>query len=326
MYSHNEAPFVLAVPNLALLLRRDGRGFLRLAAAQIAIGLLALPWLFQLPGQVAKVQKAWTLPVPGPAEMIQALVMWHASLPLPLPLLALALFLSLAAVVILALELWRARREVPGKGLWLSLLLAPPALLFAASYIVKPMFIPRAFLISTLAYLAWVGVVIARTWARGAGKVLFAVVALAAVLSLPYHYTYQEHPRSPYRAMTGGVRADLRPGDTIIHETKLSAFPAIFYAPDLPQVFLADPPGSPNDTFEPGSQQAMDLFPQPDLPDAIQSSGPGRVYFVTFSQTFREYAAMGYREHPHIQWLDDHLRRVDRLTFSDLEVYVYERR
>ncbi len=327
MYTHNVAVFALAVPNLFLLVRREWQLLGRLFAAQLATGLLALPWLLMIPEQIAKVQKAWTLPPPGVVEILQAIVMFTASLPLPVPLLALALLFGLQILAILAIELRRSWKDAPafrpGEMFLVILLLLPPGLLFAASYVIKPVFVPRAFLISSLAYDLLAGFIIARTWSPGIGKLLLAAFLAAAVISLPSFYLYQQFPRSPYRQAVAYLQDMFRPGDRVIHETKLSFFPSHYYAPQLPQVFLADPAGSANDTFETGSQEAMQMFPETDLASAV---GVGtRVHFVTFSQTFGEYEALGFAEHPNLAWLDDHFRQVDRQLFNDLEIYTYER-
>ncbi len=323
MYSHNVAIFGLVVPDLFLLIRREWKLLARLIAAQAMVGLLALPWLMLIPGQIAKVQQAWTLPRPGLVEVLQAVIMFTASLPLPVPLLALAMLFSLQIVVMLGLELWRDRGRQPGAGFWLILLLLPPGLMLVASFIMKPIFIPRAFLVSSLAFEALAGLVIARTWSRGVGKLLAGAFVLAALISLPSQYTYNTFPRSPYRQADAYLEKVALPGDRIIHETKLSYFSAHFYAPGLPQVFLADPPGSPNDTFTPGSQQAMGIFPQPDLATAVGDSRS--VYFITFTQTLQEYKEMGLAESPNIRWLEDRFRPDGRVLFSDLEIDHYVR-
>lgn len=326
MYTHNVAVFALGVPDLFLLLRRDWKRLFRLILAQTAAVVLALPWLVLIPGQIAKVQKAWTLPQPGIAEVIQAAVMFVAALPLPVPLLAVALLITLQIVVMVVMELRRLWSETeirPGVLFFAILLLMPPALLFAASYVMQPIFVPRTFLISTLGLDALAGLVIARTWGRNVGKVIAAGFVLAALLTLPSFYTFSNFPRSPYKAMTGYLETQAGPGVRILHETKLSYFPARYYAPDLAQVFLADPEGSPNDTFEPGSQQAMQIFPQPGLEQAVK--GADTVYFVTFTQTFREYQEMGLAEPPNLAWLNEHYSLAGKQTFNDLEIYRYTR-
>ena len=323
MYSHNLAIFALVIPSLYLLFRRDWRGLVRLAAAQLLIGLLALPWLVLIPGQIAKVQKAWSLPVPGLVEVLQAVVMFTASLPLPFVLLAAVTIISLQVFVMLAIETWRLRRSDKGLLLVLIALLFPPAALFAASYIMRPIFIPRGFLIASLAYFALAGLVIARAWSRGVGPVIFGAFVLAAVLSLPSFYSYNEFPRSPYRAAMQATVAQAVPGALIVHENKLSYFPARFYVPDANQVFIADAPGSPNDTFEPASQRAMQIFPQPDLASAVAAYDD--IYYVFFRQTLDEYQAAGYDGHPDLDWLSSQFTLIEQHAYSDLQVYHYRR-
>ena len=328
MYSHNVAVFGLASANVYLLLRRDWKGEMRLLCAQSLIGLFALPWLLLLPGQIAKVQHAWSLPRPGLIEILQAILMFTASLPLPFILLAVAAVLSLQLWLMTLLEAWKARR-IQSPGLPNSLLLlvcilfVPPVLLFGASYLVKPMFIPRAFLIASLAYDGLAGLVIALAWSRGVGKVIAATFLLAAAISLPSFYTFDSFPRSPYQQAASSLLTQVQPGSLIVHENKLSYFPMHFYQPDLPQVFVDDITGSENDTFEVGSQEAMKIYPQADLPTAVGNSQD--VYYILFTETYDEYRALGLAEHPDQVWLGQHFRQVGKQVFNDLEIDHYQR-
>ena len=113
------------------------------------------------------------------------------------------------------------------------------------------------------------------------------------------------------------------PGAVIVHENKLSYFPAHFYAPQMNQVFVADAPDSPNNTFELASQQAMQLFPQASLAAATQAYND--VYFVFFQLTVEEYAAAGLSQHPDLAWLDQHFQLADSRAVGDLNIYHYHR-
>ncbi len=104
MYSHNLAIFVLVVPDLFLLARREWRLLGRLIAAQALIGLLALPWLGLLPGQIAKIQQAFWTPRPGVIEIIQALIMFCATLPLPGIWFIIGAILSLQIMAMVVIE------------------------------------------------------------------------------------------------------------------------------------------------------------------------------------------------------------------------------
>lgn len=321
MYSHNLAVFGLVAPNLFLLVRRRWRLLIRLVAAQLLIGLGALPWLILLPGQMEKIQRAFWTPRPGPVEIIQAVILFTASLPLPPVLLVIVAVLSFQVLLFVALEVWRGRKE-DGIGFLVLALIVPPALLFITSYIMRPVFVTRGFLVSSLAYYGLAGYVIARAWPRGTGKIVAGAFALAVILSLPSHYTFNQFPRSPFREAAAYLMSSA-PEAALVHETKLSYFPTDFYAPDLPQVFLADVPGSTNDTFAPASQQAMHIFPQPDLPAAVGDRS--EVYFITFRKVFEEYAAAGKGQHPGIAWLEERFQPAERIVFQDLEIYHYVR-
>lgn len=323
MYSHNVGVFGLVAPNLFLLIQRRWKLLARLVSAQLAIGIGALPWLFFLPGQVAKIQNAVWLPRPGLVEIIQSVIMFTAAMPLPPVLLVIAAVLSFQILIIVVLETWRLYRHDAGAGFLTLLLLVPPALLFLVSYLVQSVFVTRVFLISSLAYYGLAGVIIARSWQRGPGKLVAGAFLVAAAISLPGYYTFDTFPRSPYREAAQFLAGEQAANAAIIHDNKLSFFPMHVYNPALKQTFVAGSSGSLNDTFAPASQQAMQIFPQPDLPTAAGSSP--EIYFVTFSEIFQEYQSQGFEEHPGIQWLNDHYRLIDRRVFNDLEIYHYRR-
>ena len=249
--------------------------------------------------------------------------MFTAAMPLPPVLLGIAAILSFQILIMILLELRRREARVEGVGFMALLLLVPPLLLFGVSYIMRPVFVPRGFLVSSLAYDGLGGYVISRGWSRPPGKLIAAGFILAAVLTLPSFYTFNTFPRSPYQAATSYLEKEIQPGAVVIHETKLSYFPMHFYAPELVQSFIADPQGSANDTYAPISQQAMQLFPQPDLPTA--ASGYNALYFVTYTRVFDEYRSLGQAEHPAIAWLNDRYTLIAHQVFGDLEVFQYQR-
>jgi mannosyltransferase len=98
----------------------------------------------------------------------------------------------------------------------------------------------------------------------------------------------------------------------------LSFFPIHFYIPDLPETFLADESGSPNDTLAPATQKALSLYPVKDINEAVGDAK--EVYFVVFLETIQEYQDNG-QKHPNITWLEKHFLRNDQTAFNDLLVY-----
>ncbi|HBA91709.1 MAG TPA: hypothetical protein DCZ08_08115 [Anaerolineaceae bacterium] len=109
----------------------------------------------------------------------------------------------------------------------------------------------------------------------------------------------------------------------ILHDNKLSYFPSHYYDPELPQEFLADEPGSHNDTYALASQTAMQLFPAESLAQAV--SGKETVRFVVFSRAIEEYRDMGAGEHPVMAQLGDAFNLSGHEAFGDLEIYTYQR-
>jgi mannosyltransferase len=323
MYSHNLAAFGLVVPTLFLLLARRWRLLLKVLLAQAAIGMLTLPWLLLVPGQIDKIQRAFWTPRPGIVELFQALILTSGNLPLPPVWMALALFLSLAILIILLMEARRWRQTERDFSLLAAWIVLPPVLLFAVSYLMRPVFVPRGFIISLLAYLVLAGVVIARSWKPGAGVILAGAFAVAALVSLPYQYSYDGFPRSPYPQAAAYLNTVVQPGDRVIHDNKLTYFPMAYYAPDLPQAFLADEPGSHNDSLAFATQAALNLYAEPDIIYAAAQSG--KVYFIVFTKTIEEYQAGGLDDHPTLAWLKAAYPFLERQLFGDLEVYEFAR-
>jgi hypothetical protein len=323
MYVHNAAILAMFIPNLFLLLKRRWRLFFRLALAQAVIGILSIPWLLQVPGQVAKVQHAWWQSPPGLIEVVQVPIYWVAGLPLPGVRLLVGALLSLECLVLVVLETIRGRKNNPGLLLLGCVTLVFPIILFALSYIIQPVFVPRTFILSSMAFYGLAAWVIGSGWGRGVGKILLAGFVAAAVIGLPAQATFEEFPRSPFREAAAEITRTLQPGEMVIHDNKLSYFPCHFYQPGLAQTFLPDVPGSGNDTFARASQEAMQIFPAQDLQSA--AGDYKGIYFVTFSRTLQEYSDLGYPQHPSIDWLSQHYRLKEHKIYGDLEVFHFTR-
>jgi mannosyltransferase len=322
LYTHNIAVLALGMPNLFLLIQRRWRLFGKLVLAQLAILLLNLPWLVLLPEQFAKVQRAWSLWRPGLADVIQAGLMVTTGLPFTGVWLAIAAVLTIETLALVVLILARRSAEEGKKGRVMYLVcfaLGLPAVIFALSYVVRPIFVPRGFIVASMAYYALAGAAIVKGWQNGAGKLVLAGFILSALIGLPNQFAYDGFPRSPVDKVSVWIEARIQPGEGVVHDNKLSYFPARYYAPQLPQVFVADPAGTPNDTFAPGSQQAMQIFPAPDLASAV--SGYSGVFFVVYSRTIEEYRAMGLADHPGLAWMKEHFELQEQALFRDVEVY-----
>lgn len=321
LYTHNLAAITLIAGDAFLLWRRQWRTLLQLVASQVASVLLFLPWLVYVPGQLEKIQRAfWTLR-PGVADVLQMIMAFTTNLPLPAWFLPVALFAGLGLVTFALLEILRARRRLsPEMGMMLVFAMLPPAALFVLSYVVRPVFVPRGVILSSLAYYVLLAWLFARLDLRAAAVLLGALMAVF-VPSLAYQYGYQEFPRSPFRQTDAYVQRNLQPGDSVVHDNKLTFFPMYYYDGSLPHAFLADPPGSANDTLALGSMDALQVYPTT-LDDVLGRAR--RVWFVIFQRAIDEAEAEGHPQ-GNKAWMDGHYRQVSLTRFNDLNVYLYSK-
>ncbi len=323
VYSHNLAIFSIVVPNIFLVFKREWRFLGKLVLAQVGIGILWLPWLVFVPLQVVKIQTAFWTPQPGLREILQTIIAFHTNLPLPDWFLPIAVFTSVLAITLVFYEIAKITKGNRVIHFLLMVTLIPGLLLFIASYLMRPLFVPRAILLSSLTYYALAGRVVSGINNRVIASSLCLLIILPALVSLPAHYTFENFPRSPFQTSADDLAVRIKPGDVIIHDNKLSYFPMHFYQPGLPQDFIADPPGSPNDTFAPESQRAMGIFPAADLGSAVGSAK--HVWFVVFERAIEEYTSLGQPNHPHLAWLLERFNMIDRLTYNDLLIYEFTR-
>lgn len=321
MYTHNLAVFGLMWANVYLLLQKRWKHLKSLLTAQVVIGILFVPWLWLLPGQIAKVQRAFWTPVPGLVEVFQAVILFHAGLPLKGVLLPIAAVLSVQISVIVIWESWKDRKCTPELMLLALTGIGLPLILFIISYAVRPVFVTRGFILSAVVYVILAARVIAIRWQRGIGVFTAMALAAAAIISLPSHYTFQEFPRSPFRQAVSYLEEQSRPDDVILHDNKLSFFPMHYYSPLLEQIFLADEPGSPNDTYAPETQQVIGLIPEEKIP--FDSLANKRIFFVVFTKAIDEFAMID-QSHPVLRELESAAKPVEHVVFGDLEIYLFE--
>lgn len=319
-YSHNLASFFLLVPNIYLLLMRRWKLLKRFIVLQIGILILFIPWALYLPGQLEKIQTAFWTSKPGLLEVIQAIVTFTGSLTLANPFLQITAVMSIVFFFIIIIGVLRNSHIPPDNRLLFNLAIFwVPLVLFLLSYFIRPVFVPRAFLISSLFFYGLAGVQISTLKLPGIKTVTISMAFFAALLSLPNLYAFSRFPRSPFKAVTGELMNDFSEGEIILHDNKLSYFPARVYFPQAEQSFLADIPGSSNDTFAPASQEAMNIFPERSPELAIE--GYDIVDFVVFSRTIREYEKMGLDQHPVLTLLENQMQLISIRQFEDLEIY-----
>ena len=321
LYSHNLAFATLAVPDIYLLLKRSLKSLSKLLLAQGGSLLLFIPWLLYVPGQVEKVQRAFWTPRPGLAELLQLLLAFTTNLPLPGWFLPIALFmtLSIAVVAVLIVRVQGGKRQEDW-ALVLLLAIVPPLLLFVLSYLLRPIFVPRGVILSSMMCYLLLGWVLSKASERAQATVL-VVVALWLVVPLQFQYNYDEFPRSPFKEAADFLIRNAARNDLVLHDNKLAYFPMRYYEPNLRQTFLPDPPGSDNDTLAQGTMDALSISPT--ALDQVDTK-KGRIWFVIF-QTALDEAKESGRPAGNKAWLDARFQLASLTRFNDLNVYLYEK-
>jgi len=288
------------------------------------IGVFFLPWAVQLPGQFSKIQNAFWTPKPGIVEILQVMIQFTANLPLPnIYWIGMAAVLTVQIGIILLLESKRIQGKREEQLFMGVMILTGPMLTFAVSYLVRPIFLARGFLVCSMFFYGYAGWIISKRWKTVIGTLLLGCFVISALMGLTYQLGFNSFPRSPFQQaglFLEGVKGD---GIKIVHDNKLSYFPTRFFDPNLKQVFLADEAGSSNDTLAVQTQAALAIFPKKDMQTAAGDSG--EIYFVVFQQTLDEYQLMN-EPHPALAWLDVHFQSPQLFHFNDLVIYHYSQR
>lgn len=321
MYTHNLAIFGLVAADFYLLVKRDWHLLGKLILAQLGIALLDLPWLVMIPGQVQKIQTAFWIARPGLVEVVQALMTAITDLPLPGIWLGVGLGLTIWILIIGA---WSWFKDRPaGTGLLACFCFLPPALLFILSYFMRPIFLPRGFIGALLIFLGLNAVIIAGGRLKGAAQGMVVAWLAAAVIGLSVQVNFNEFPRPPFEQAMRELSATLRPGELVVHDNKLSAFPCEVYAPEVEQAFVGDEPGSPSDNLALASQQALDMYAEPDLETAV--AGHDRIVYIVFQEAVDEYIEAGMDDHPGLTWMRENYTQVSEQDFNGLLVFRFSR-
>lgn len=329
MYTQQLAAFYLAALGFVPLLARRWRQMLGLMTGALVAVVAYLPWLVNLPSQFEKVRAYYWLTPPNPARPLLTLRTFAAAaldIPPPASMIAALGGLFLALFLAIQVILYLRRRVHPDRApllftLWLAA--APPALMWLVSQW-QPLYLERALLPSALLfYLALAWLLTRGGLPHPVAALIGGVMLILAGIGLFYHYTWAQFPNSPFPAAAAHIRANWQADDVIVHQNKLSALPLVFYARDLPQRYLGDAPGSPEDTLALPTQQTLGLLADACMQAA--SSGAQRVWWVVFADAERQYTGQGRPELAEAQaWLAAHYREAENIVFTDLNVILYE--
>ena len=323
LYAHNLGAFVLLALHLLAVARcRWWSRLPSLVLADLVALALFSPWLVGvLPGQMGFVGRGYWLTPPGVDELVRALMLPVLTFyePAPFWLLGLGLFTGLLVLALLLLRTWRTR----ARSGWFLLLCWVPMLGLMLTSRWRPIYLERALLPSALLYLLAVGWLLVRGGLpRPLRLGVMGLLVVTVAASLGVHYTYAGFPRPPFQEATAYLQDYAGPGDPVVHTNKLTFFPMHLYAPDLSGVFLADPPGSPQDTLAYPTQEALGIFATSTITEAVGQAQ--QVWIVYFPREVEEVQAMG-GGHPALNWLEHRFALVEQQCFGDLVVALYRR-
>jgi len=323
-HTHNLAAFYLVPLAATPLLHRNRKALRSVILSGLGALLLYLPWLLQLPSQLTKVSTAYWVERPGLEKIFTLLLVYVTNLPLPDNLLFVGLFIALAVTSIGLLQTFRRANRNPN-ALWLVYLaFAPPILLFVVSQWV-PVYVERALLPSGVIFCLWLAwAMFNTTLPAPIRNGLLALLAIGISIGLYQHIAYRGFPYAPYQNLDVSLRERVRPGDVIVHSSKLSLLPAAYFDRSFQQIFIADPPGGSTDTLAETTREVLELTTASDVESATRDAR--RVWFVIFKKSIEEARAAGATTHPHLQYLNQHFKLIATEEWGELQVYLFERR
>jgi len=332
-YTHNLAAFYLIPLALTPVFQRDWKTLRSLTLAGFAAIVLYSPWLIQLPAQVSKVTSSFWIEKPGIEKLFTLFLMYLPHLPLPPSLLMAGLLVATLVIALATFQTFRVRSVRGGvlatedggrsnfnKGLWLAYLsFTPPLLLWLISQI-YPMYVERALLPSHTIFCIWLAWAFTQTKLPRAIQVFGYTLTLAAAgMGIHQHVTYTGFPYAP-PTLTASIASRVEEGDVVIHSSKLSYLPSLYYDHALLQGFIADPANSTVDTLSPATQKILKLHSFADIEDGTGNAS--RLWFIVYQQSLDEYAE-AEQVHPHLEYLDEHFTLESVEEWDGLRVYLY---
>lgn len=323
-YTHNLAAFYLVPLAITPILNRDWKSLRAVILAGFGALVLYLPWLVQLPSQFNKISNAYWVDRPGIAKLFSLLLTFVTNLPLPDSWLFPTLSITLAVTAIGLWQTFRASNRNPS-ALWLLYLsFAPPIFLYLFSQWV-PVYLERALLPSGVIFCIWLAWTLFGTSLPGAFRnVLIGLLCLGAGIGLFQHVTYRGFPYAPYEDLDNSLRAEMTPGDVIIHSNKLSLLPATYYDRTLSQLFIGDPPGGRTDTLAEATREVLGLSAAADIGTATKRAN--RIWFIIFDRSIAEARAAGLTTHPQLEYLNQNFVQINTEQWDGLRVYLFEKR
>jgi hypothetical protein len=326
-YTHHLAIVYLLPLAATPVIQRDLKTIKRVLFASLAAIVIYLPWLIQLPAQLTKVDAAYWVERPGFERLFTLLLFYIPHLPLPPSLLLPGLMLAMLIVTIAIYQTIRVAKNPVADtrhGLWLAYLSFAPALVLWLISQVIPVYIERALLPAHAVFCVWLAWALSRT---GLPKPIHAImvmmIILAAGIGNYQGIMYKGFPYGPFKAMQASIQNRLEPEDLIIHSSKLSYLPLLYFDQNMPQGYIIDPPGSNVDTLAPATREILNLR-EYENPETATQAAPG-VWLVIYQKSIDEFKLQGRATHPHLEYLNETFTLEFVEIWDDLRLYRYTR-
>lgn len=333
MHTQQLAAFYLLAIGLVPLFQRNWRVFFRLSVGAILAVIIFLPWLINLPQQVAQLDANYWINQPPIFQPLISLGIFYGGFhefSNPLPIYGGAIFLMLIVLFQVFMYSRKPRRksrhqnqsDMPAVLLLLWLLFAPMAFMWLFSQAV-PVYLERALIGSVMMLYILLGWFFTRSRmpkviSLGLGVIFSGIV----VMGIWQQWRVDSFPYSPIDEVIATIRDNVEEDDVVIHMNKLTVLPAQVYAPDIPQRFITDIDGSANDTLDPSTQAVLGVRESQCVQQAAESAE--RIWFVTLQRAEEQYRQQGINDlDDAFAWLEASFSQGETQQFNDVNLYFY---
>lgn len=326
-YTHNLAAFYLIPLAFTPVIQKDWKTLRSLTVAGLVSIIIYLPWAIHLPAQFSKVSTSYWVERPGMEKIFTLFLYYLPNMPLPNNMLIPGLLIATLTITLAAFQTILAQKNglsTASRGIWFAYLaFMPPLLLWLASQYV-PVYIERALLPSHAIFCIWLAWTFGNTETPRPVQILMVIfIAAGSIIGFSQHITYKDFPYGSFAEINNTILNEIKPGDMIIHSSKLSYLPSLYFNPDLPQGYIIDPPGAAVDTLAMATREVLSLTEYNDIVSATEN--PYRVWFIIYQRSIDEYTGQGYANHPHLEYLKSKFTLQSMEKQGDIAIYLFSR-
>ncbi len=320
VYTHSTALLCLFALDVfaALNWRTALKHWKGLAATHVAVVIAFLPWALTFARQATRVETEFSGASQSPFTLAATPYLFLFSVAVPTILVPVALFAGLA---LLAFALAAAARTLRAGGAGaeqiefsLVVFAVPPLVLYLVS-LVYPIYVERRLLPASFGLYLIVAWAIANAKPRVLNAGLGAGVVLLAMVSISNYYYNPTQAKPAMREAAQELSGKFGAGDAVAHTSDSSALAFQYYAPGLPNAFLAGDPDYVTDTNRGRAGVISGLVP---MPAADVVADHSRVWLVVALDHNVDY------QKEQIRAFDASLNRVEKDEIAGIGLFLYE--